>query len=323
LPNDTQYRYRDVKMHHFEPTEHGIDQAKLDGAHNFGHFVGGKLPRVFSYVKSKLNPSGLIEHTPKLEHLWNGQKVPKELGDTLLRGEVWGRKQNGTPLHPSQVAGLLNSGVWKSRDDQKEIGKLQFSPFDIVRYKGKDVRDLPHRERWELVKEVAKIMGLELPQTAVTAKAKQKMWDDIVAKRHDQTVEGIVRWTEKGPVKLKVRDDVDVPVEGVFAPRPGTKYHGNAAGGIVVKYKGVLTRVGTGFTDAQRRHLYENPELYKGMMARVEIHDITRGDKLRGPSFMGWHPDKNDPDRLEKVVHRGTPKLAELVGVSSEARILG
>lgn len=321
LPSDTQYRYRDVKMDRFDPHGEGVDHAKLDGAHTLAHFEGGKFPRVYSYRKSKRDPSGLIEHSHKIEHLWDGTKVPKELGDTMLRGEVWGRTHKGKPMDPSAVAGLLNSNIWKSRQDQKEVGKLRFSPFDIVRHKGKDVRHLPYEDRWKLVKQVAKQMNLELPETASTPAAKRKLWEKIRSGDHHQTEEGIVRWTEKGPVKLKVRQDVDVPIHGIFEAREGTKYHGNAAGGILVKHDGVLSRVGTGFSDEQRRHMHQNPELYKGMIARVEMHDVTRHGKLRGPSFAGFHPDKNEPSKLEKVVHQGTPKIAHFVDVDSQLRV--
>lgn len=49
---------------------------------------------------------------------------------------------------------------------------------------------------------------------------------------------------------------------------------------------------GTGFTDAQRKEIWDNKEAYLGSLAKIRYQAIGMKDKPRFPSFLGFrHPD--------------------------------
>lgn len=304
------YPYREIK-----PEKHRVDdadathEAKIDGAHTFMVLDKGQRPRIFSYRRPKSGDTGLIEHSQKLVH-WT-QKSPADAGKTVLRGETWGKqKGKNAPLRPEIIGGLLNANVWKSRQNQEQVGKLQFSPFDVDVYKGKDVSTLPIERRKEIVKSIARQMKLELPASAKTPKAKQKLWETIRAGKHPQTREGVIQWRDY-PTKIKLRTDYDGKITGFFPAEEGSKYHGNAVGGFYLSHDGTTSRVGTGLSDRLRKEMHSHPDRFVGLTATVSAQEKLRSGKLRAPSFMRFHIDKNVPEQLDKI--QSTQKIAGLL----------
>jgi hypothetical protein len=113
---------------------------KLDGSHALFVLRKNKPIETFSYRPSKKSTNP-IDHTFKTDLYKSIAKTEKE---TILRGELLGIKKDKTgPLSNSEIAGLLNSGTLKSREDQQTKGKLEPFIFDIDKYEGKDVRSLP------------------------------------------------------------------------------------------------------------------------------------------------------------------------------------
>lgn len=160
-----------------------VMSAKLDGGHNLFVLEGGKRPRAISYREPKRVGTGIIEHTHKLQSLYQA-RVPEELGDTVLRGEVFARSlDERKPVPAETVAGMLNANVWKSRELQKQHGQLRAAVFDVVRYKGKDMSVAPYSEKLKVLKEVAgKMPELEVPDTAFTKKEKEALLESIESK---------------------------------------------------------------------------------------------------------------------------------------------
>lgn len=294
------YPYREIKPDKHRVTDSdATHEAKIDGAHTFMVLDGGRRPRVFSYRKPKRSPSGLIEHSQKLKH-WE-QDIPKDLHGTILRGETWGQqKGQAKPLRAEQISGMLNSNVWRSRKEQKQKGQLEFSPFDIVKYKGKSVENLPRAKRKQLVDRVARRLGLSLPERADTPSEKQKLWERVQKGTHPQTSEGVIQWRDY-PTKIKIRPDFDGKIEGFFPAKPGTKYTGTGVGGFYLRHDGAVTRVGTGISDSLRREMHKHPERFMGLTATVHAQSKLRSGKLRGPSFTRFHVDKNTPEQLSPI----------------------
>lgn len=85
------------------PETQEVWAPKLDGAHNLIVLRGGKSPDIFSYRDSRKGPER-IDHTYKTELF--KKKVPKELRETILRGELYVPGKHG-----SDTARLLNSNV--------------------------------------------------------------------------------------------------------------------------------------------------------------------------------------------------------------------
>jgi len=306
-------KYREKKIDQLNPESSDIWQAKIDGAHAYMVLDKGKRPRIFSYRRGKKAPGGLIEHSQKLVDLW--KNVPGVDKHTVLRGEIWGRArgQRNKPLSVSQIGGILNSSTWKARDKQREIGKLQFSPFDIVKHEGRSVERKPYREKYPLIRQISERMKLPLPDTAETVREKKRLLQKIEKGRHPQTREGVVTWGDRAS-KYKLRPDFDAKITGFFKAEPGSKYEDRAVGGFYVEHNGARSRVGTGISDKLRREMHKDPNRFKGMVATVAAQEKLPSGKLRAPSFVRFHLDKNDPERLSQVKTALHPAAAGALG---------
>lgn len=286
--------------------------AKIDGAHNLFVFPKtGKQVRVLSYRPSE-RQTGIIEHTHKVPDVL-GFKTPKSLRDSIFRGELYAvDKTTGEALKAKDVGGILNSNVWKSRKKQEELGALRAVVFDVVRYKGKDVEHLPYEEKLRILQAANQDTPevFELPRLASTPGEKRKLLSDIKSGLVPETKEGVILWGKHQntpPIKVKFRPEHDVYVRG-FTEGTG-KNKGRGIGAIRYSHSPsgpVVGTVGTGFSQAQRQHMYENPELYKGMVIKVKALDKYEGPDggpgaLRAPSFQGVHIDKNPQERLDSI----------------------
>lgn len=96
-------------------------------------------------------------------------------------------------------------------------------------------------------------------------------------------------WREHSKYWLKVKptDTLDLPVTGFEFGTPGTRLE-NIVGKLVVDFKGVEVRVGSGLSDEQRVEFLDNlPSLVE-----VEFKEITRDGSLREPIFKRVRDDK-------------------------------
>jgi hypothetical protein len=285
-----------------------VMSAKIDDAHNIFYFPkAGEQVRVISYRKSKRAPGGFIEHTHKVDGIF-GKETPKELANTVARGGLYAINPNtGRATEANIIGGMLNSNVWKSREKQKDFGKLVPVLYDIDIFRGKDLSKAPYREKLMALKQIQRAMPgvFELPDMAFTVEEKKKLLEDIKNKKHPQTEEGVVLWNavkSEPPIKAKFRTERDVIIRGFF---PGEGQHkGKGVGGFVysmTKDGPIVGRVGTGLSHAQRRDMYKNPEKYIGLVATIGSQGEFKSKALRAPSFLRFHLDKNPQSRLDQI----------------------
>ena len=67
----------------------------------------------------------------------------------------------------------------------------------------------------------------------------------------------------------------------------------NTLGTLVIKYGDTEYRCGTGFSDAQRKEIWENKEYYLGKLASIRYMSVGQAILPRIPSFQGFR-DKDD-----------------------------
>lgn len=100
--------------------------------------------------------------------------------------------------------------------------------------------------------------------------------------------EGIMLNSASGPYEvkrsknlLKVKHTEEHILE-VVDLLEGTNKYGDALGAIVVNYKGSLVGVGSGFTDDQRRYIWDNPSKFIGRKVEIE----TFGESKNAQGFV-------------------------------------
>ena len=62
----------------------------------------------------------------------------------------------------------------------------------------------------------------------------------------------------------------------------------NTLGSLVLKYGDTEFRVGTGFSDVQRKEIWENKESYLGKLASIRYMSVGSKNCPRIPSWLGW-----------------------------------
>ena len=260
----------------YSPKEGDISTPKIDGASAVMILRGGKTPLVYSRRISK-RTGELIEYTPKITTLLN-TIVPGELKTTVLRTEVYGATPDNKELPNRTLSGILNAGVEQSRVLQrKHQAPLRVAAYDIVKYKGKDVEDIPYEQKQLLIKDIrTKFPYIDIPSEV---------------EKQISFKEGRVVWRNNVPYKVKTVNDYDVYVRDVFE-----SLNKERAGGFTYSFtpKGkVKGKVGTGFKHKELKDMRNHPNKYIGMIARVVSQQKHPSGALRVPAFKGWHMEKN------------------------------
>ena len=97
-------------------------------------------------------------------------------------------------------------------------------------------------------------------------------------------------------LKVKVMDSCDLIVIGF---EEGTGKNVGKLGALIVDYKGNKVGVGSGFTDYEREHIWNNQDEYLGRVVEIQYFEESKnqdgGISLRFPVFKGLRIDKTKP----------------------------
>lgn len=91
---------------------------------------------------------------------------------------------------------------------------------------------------------------------------------------------------------LKLKDFVDADCVCTGEVEEGKGKHKGSLGAIWVEFEGVKSKVGSGFTDAQRDQLWAIRDKLRGKMVEVQYQNKTADGSLRFPVFIKFRPDK-------------------------------
>ena len=275
-------------------------QEKMDGASLLYHLLADHIEALSYRVSKGGRP---IVHTYRVfgpSGSKQGVKIPPELQGTILRGEVYGERQ-GKTIEPQELGGILNASVSKSLQMQKDKGvTLKNMLWDVARLKDKPIPfgSIGGTERMETLRRVLQYLPknkFELPTTAETPEQAKAMWERITAGKNPRTSEGIVAWPKAPglPTKVKKFPEADVWLKHIF-PGEG-QLAGVGAGGFDYANapKGpVVGRVGTGFSAATRKQMFEDPSSFIDRMVRIRSQGkFPESGAHRAPSFIALHED--------------------------------
>lgn len=278
-------------------------QAKIDGASSLIKLLKDKIELV-SYRASKIDNRPIV-HTERIFGTIPDIETPKEYQGSILRGELFGTKDDKA-IPPQELSGLLNSSIYKSRTDQTNRNiDLKNLIFDVqqIGKKSIDFNQHNYEERLSSIKDIlSKIIGNDsqlvkdkflLPEEAKSPEESLNLWKRIRKGKHPLTTEGIIIHPSTGkPIKSKFMDEYDVFIRG-FYPGSG-KYKDNAVGGFIYSMTPdgpILGEVGTGFDDLLRRDMYINPSEYIGRLAKVRSQQVLPSGALRAPALLSLHED--------------------------------
>jgi hypothetical protein len=278
-------------------TPENVVTAKIDGSAAIYDLLKDKF-EISSYRTTKEGKP--IIHTERLRGAKAGDKIslPKELQGTVLRGEIFGTKDNKA-ITAQQVGGILNATIANSLARQKENNiKMRNLIYNISSYGKKPVSvNTPYDERLKMIKNVLKYLPkdeFELPETARTPQAQSALWNSVTSGQNPLTNEGIVSWPAKGGIATKVKTypEADVWVTG-FVPGTG-KFKDKGIGALLYaleKDGPAVGKVGTGFDDLTRADIFNDPDSYIGRKIRIRAQEQFPSGAYRAPAFLSFHED--------------------------------
>lgn len=269
-------------------------QAKIDGAAALVNILKNR----FDVLSYRISTTGRpIIHTERMG-LSPYREIPKELSNSILRGEIYAENEKGEVLPPQQLGGFLNAALGKSLEDQAlHKAKLKTLLFDIYKYHNKliDPETVPYQKRKELLKKFIDVLPKDrfvIAEGAKTIDEAKELWNTIRSGKHPQTTEGIVVHQPLGsPIKIKIRNEYDVWIKDIFR---GTGKYQNSAGGFIYSLTPdgpPIGRVGTGLSDELRKDMWLNKEWYIGRRARISAQGQFPSGAYRAPSLIAIHED--------------------------------
>jgi DNA ligase-1 len=92
-----------------------------------------------------------------------------------------------------------------------------------------------------------------------------------------------------GVMKFKAFHDADLPIKGF---EEGTGKHLGKLGAIVVDYKGVTVKVGSGFSDDLRERIWDDQASFVGRIVEIRYQEVTPDGSLRFPTFVCFRNDR-------------------------------
>jgi len=278
----------------FDPSY--VMSAKIDGAAAFLRLMKDHV-QVLSYRARKGTGEPII-HTHRMGLAGKKFDIPKHLQGKTLRGEIYGERE-GKAIPAAELGGILNAAVAKSlREQERKKIKMRMALFGVQEEdKGVEAHNLPWEQKKMVVDDALRHLPKSVftqPPYATDAKSKKRLWEDVVTGKLPVTREGVVGFPEMGgkPVKVKQMEEGDVFIRDIF-PGEG-KYEGVGAGGFrysLTPEGPIVGKVGTGFSDDERKKMWTNPEDYIGRTARVSSQEQFPSGAWRAPSYIARHED--------------------------------
>lgn len=227
--------------------------------------------------------------------------------DTFVDGELVYKNKEGLS---DSAAFQLGTGLAMSKsDDKSELKLVIFDIFPLEEFwsgKSKETYSQRHKRLKEL--EVEIVMeeleeNLEVVEMFYDGHDHSEIWKWLdYAEEHDY--EGCIINLDdcyeckrtKSLLKVKKFFSCDIRCTGV---EEGSGRNKGTLGALVCDYKGFEVRVGSGFSDADRKHFWSNPEDVVGHIVSVKYKEETSnkdgGVSIQFPVFETVRFDKDEP----------------------------
>lgn len=288
-------RASELKSEVWNDDNEWVAELKLDGTRLLMHITpeGNR----FNTRRITETTGKFMERTNNVPH-FRDMELP-ELYGTILDGEGLAPVEVDTMGATQSIVGASPEHAWEK---QKEIGLLEYHTFDILKYKGEDLRKKPYHERLKYLEMVLKIIWNKYPNIPIkrvpqVARDKKGYYTNLVKEGKEgvmlKNMNGLYG-DRKMMLKAKKSQRWTMIITG-FKEGDG-KYKG-AVGSVGVGFYGEeqLTYA-SGLSDEQRWDMAKNPDKYLGQVVEVEAQELTKTGSLRHPRLIDFRIDKRPED---------------------------
>jgi hypothetical protein len=266
--------------------------------HNLRAVYRSHRPEGESYYDKLPAIEDLGNHSP----VWLARKLfpgPEQEG-TVLRGEL--HHTDGA----ARVGGIVNALPEKSIRIQQERGPVEFYAWDIAKFKGRDVSQMPYGERRELYQGAIEEIRLfvehfyavpAMPEDADPVKFYQAIIHDPRGLPYSEGV--VVKYKDAVDewFKVKANDTLDVKV--VRCIEGSGKFAGSLGAMVVEGPTGVNSEIGSfQLTNDQRQWVWEHRDVLTGQIAEVRAMNVNESGAIRAGVFVRFHPSKSEQGLL-------------------------
>ena len=243
-----------------------------------------------------------IEDVSNHSCVWLARRLfpgPEQEG-TVLRGELH------HPDGAARVGGIVNALPEKAIQIQHQRGPVEFYAWDIARFKGRDVSQMPYGQRGELYQNVIAEIRLfnrhlhvvpTMPEggdpvefyRAIIHDARGLPWSEGVVVKYRDAVD---EW-----FKVKANDTLDVKVVRYIE---GTGKFAGSLGALVVEGPtGINSEIGSfQLTDEQRQWIWKHRDVLTGQIAEVRALTVNKSGAIRAGVFVRFHPSRSEQGLL-------------------------
>lgn len=228
----------------------------------------------------------------------------KELPDGVYDGEIL------ADLSIDNSLDLFASTVSAARTKDTKKKNMTYNVFDYVKKVEEFVTGMfsescvQRKQNLENILKKAHCNYIKYVEVLYDGEYNSDIIDKLLNKALSLQQEGIMLNIADAPyqkkrttdiLKVKKMNTVDLFVTNVFEGKG--KYRGTL-GGVVVEYKGQPVGVGSGFSDIQRKMIWEHPESIVGKLIEVQYFEESKDKNgkpsLRFPVFKKIRLDKNE-----------------------------
>ena len=273
-------------------------EEKYDGARYLAHVH--KEITYFTGRRISKKTGILVDKTYNVPHLYQAMTIPS-LEGTIFDGEI---------TYPGSMVNSVTSVMGCTPDNAKarqiEIGYISYIMFDVIAYKGQDIRTWSQETRRTLLTDIYMNHFKDHPSIHISmlhvCKLIPQLWDTIM----QQGGEGIVIKDREAPygkgwVKVKKVLEDSVIVTGFTAGNG--KYTGLIGAIQFGQYEdGVLITFGkcSGIDDSTRQWLTDRQEQIIGKVFDIKFQERFPSGKFREPRFLRWRDDLAPEDIARK-----------------------
>jgi len=267
-----------------EDTSDWLAQAKLDGYRCTIHVKNGNA-RAFS--------ANVKEQTDVLPEL---DEIEWPMGEWIFDAEV-----------VADDGEYVSTKERMQRDPSSTLPHtMNFWVFDVIMAEGRDISTTPFEERMDILFEelpaderLVPVHAFEDIQQAMK-EADRHGYEGLILKHRTHEVQFGQRSSDWLKDKI-TNETVDLRVAGF---EQGTERNSDVLGALELETEDgtPMGNVGTGFSDRQRREIWENQDDWDGAVVEIAF-DVSEGyeDGLRFPAFEGRRMDKDTADDLDRL----------------------
>jgi ATP-dependent DNA ligase len=277
--------------------EYLVSEVKMDGSryvlylNHCPYDRQTKVPNTLLSRRPSTSDNKFVDRSLNVPHITNLQY--EGLEGTVLDGEIMADNFEHTNS-------IMNSSPAIAISKQKEIGKLSYYVFDILSFRGKDVRGYALKDRRKILEVVVNRMNNPYIKLVKQFQSSHiEHFNEIVLNGGEGIiVKDLRQGYGSGWSKFKKSYDISCFISGF---KEGNGKYAGSIGSLALSVfddAGRIIEVGfaSGMDDSLRNEIARDQASYYGRVVDIFAQEFSKDNRLRHPTFHRIRDDLNRSD---------------------------